>query len=451
MAVDTNPAQDQASEAPQRAEYDPATDTEFGGPPNLGRTVHVVGKVVNVHPDETPHPKVRRGEMGKALFNYNRNTIARDPIARISSNRTRDKRNVFANVLRDAPESTVNPTRTPVDDPAAMARHIKRVARYLGADIVGIGKTHPSFLYAGGALHDVGFIATEEEGGESPAELCRKYPYVIVTPIAWDINLIQAHRHHIGDAAYETTLMRLGLVLTALEGYIRELGYSAFRGKVNPQGAALAAGIGELGRNGLIISKDFGARIHLNDAIMTDLPLVTDGPIDIGVDDFCKVCRKCAETCPTNSISFEGKQLHNGIEKYKIKWETCYKLRPLMTENWSVCLTCATICPYTKPNVWWRTLAVRALSTTPHALRPLLVKSLKWADDRFWGKVPNKRVRWLGYDSGVKPGAKVCTIAGCTATHDHDAGQADRIDVPLSEIGYYAPLKENVNRFVKRS
>ena len=38
----------------QRDHYDPAADVEFP-PPNLGRSVHVVDTVVNVHPDETPH------------------------------------------------------------------------------------------------------------------------------------------------------------------------------------------------------------------------------------------------------------------------------------------------------------------------------------------------------------------------------------------------------------
>jgi epoxyqueuosine reductase QueG len=50
------------------------------------------------------------------------------------------------------------------------------------------------------------------------------------------------------------------------------------------------------------------------DPILTDLPLVPDAPVDIGVEDFCKICRKCANTCPTNSIPFGDKVVHNGIE-----------------------------------------------------------------------------------------------------------------------------------------
>src|ERR671933_727037 len=123
MAVEAQPIEEE-----QRPRYNPATDTEFP-PPYLGRTVHVVDTVVNVHPDETPHPKVRRGEMGKVLFNYGRNVISKDPIARTNSNRARDKLNVFTDVLRKAPEGAVNPRQTPVPDKAAMSRHIERVGK----------------------------------------------------------------------------------------------------------------------------------------------------------------------------------------------------------------------------------------------------------------------------------------------------------------------------------
>jgi len=102
------------------------------------------------------------------------------------------------------------------------------------------------------------------------------------------------------------------------------------------------------------------------------------------------------------------------IEKYKIKWESCYRLRPYVADHWGTCLTCITVCPYSKPNTWWHGLALRVLRTTPVALRPAVVWSLKWLDDTFWGKIPRKRVRWLGYDSGIKPGEKACTIPGCT-------------------------------------
>jgi reductive dehalogenase len=419
--------------------------------PELGRTVHVVGPVTNVDPQTLPHPMNQRGELGKALYNWRHNTIANDPLVRIAfDNHCADRNHVINTVMRRFPKGKVNPDRTEVKDPAVMARHIKRVARHLGMDIVGIGLSHPSFIFAGKTVDPVqgsaaeDGAAAEEIGG--PEALAKRLPYLICGTLAWDYELTMAHRHHIGDAAYDFPGQRTALILMQLEGYIKELGYTALRGAVNGQAAALASGIGELGRNGMIITEKFGSRIHASDAIMTDLPLEPDGPIDIGVEDFCKVCRKCAVTCPTNSIGFEGKQTYNGVEKYKINWETCYKLRPYVVEHWGNCLTCVAVCPYTKPNTWWHALAVRSLRLTPLPLRSWTARGLKWLDDKFWGVVPRKRVRWLGYDTGVKPGEAACTIQGCTSPHGETAR---KIDIPLEEIGYYYPLKENTNRFVK--
>ena len=87
-------------------------------------------------------------------------------------------------------------------------------------------------------------------------------------------------------------------------------------------------------------------------AVLTDLPLVAGEPVDLGVEDFCKVCRKCAVVCPTSSISFDDKVVYNGVKKYKINWMTCYKLRPFVHEYWTSCLSCIAICPFTKPDTW---------------------------------------------------------------------------------------------------
>jgi epoxyqueuosine reductase QueG len=235
---------------------------------------------------------------------------------------------------------------------------------------------------------------------------------------------------------------KLQLVYANLAAYIRELGYEAVQNRVQPMPAALAAGVGELGRNGMLITEKFGARVHLGDPLLTNMPLIPDQPIDIGVEDFCKVCRKCATTCPTNSISMEDKVVHNGVEKYKINWETCYRLRAYVLDFWEVCLTCVTVCPYTKPNVWWRTAAVESLKRTPLALRPLAVKALKFLDDTFWGTVPRRRVRWLNYDSGILPVKKNHNGNNEAAADAH--GEAPD---PNSKVGYYYPLKENTRRF----
>src|SRR5712692_11407509 len=143
MAVTIDPKTDtQAS--PESAPEATLPQSSFPTP-YLGRTVHIVGPVDNVDTNQMPHPKNSRGELGTALFNWYNNTVSSDPVQRVSShNHTADKRNVLNAMLSRSPKGTTNPRRVPVDDPAAMSRHIKRVAHEFGADVVGIARSHPS-------------------------------------------------------------------------------------------------------------------------------------------------------------------------------------------------------------------------------------------------------------------------------------------------------------------
>ena len=200
-----------------------------------------------------------------------------------------------------APKGKVNPDRVKHQDPKVLTKHIKRVAHYMGADIVGIAATHASLLYSDGAevdnLGSVPGLAQKNEA-EQGVPVPERYPYAIVVTVAWDYDKIQAHRHHIGDHAYHFSQAKLGAIYENLVRYIKEMGYSAVRNLAQPMPTALSAGLGEMGRNGILITEKYGARIHLSSPILTDMPLVADKPIDIGVSDFCQRCRKCATTCP---------------------------------------------------------------------------------------------------------------------------------------------------------
>src|SRR5947209_16134582 len=123
--------------------------TETSRPPYLGRSVRIVGPVANVDMNQTPHPRNSRGELGKALFNWYRNTISRDPLTRVSApNHFADQRNFLASVVNQAPKGKINSSQVTVSDPAAMTRHIKAAAHHMGADVVTVARAHPAFLYA---------------------------------------------------------------------------------------------------------------------------------------------------------------------------------------------------------------------------------------------------------------------------------------------------------------
>ncbi len=120
---------------------------------------------------------------------------------------------------------------------------------------------------------------------------------------------------------------------------------------------AIDAGLGQYGRHGLLITKQFGPRVRIA-KILTDMPLIPDKPnFDFcrAVVRFCEACKKCAEHCPSQSISYdrgrtwqgETKSNNPGIRKWYINPETCYGF---WVENGSDCSNCIRSCPYNKPN-----------------------------------------------------------------------------------------------------
>src|SRR5581483_10987774 len=93
--------------------------------------VAVAGGHDNVDMNQSPHPKNQRGELGKPLFNWYRNTVSQDPLTRVSApNHFADRRHFLTNIINRSSDGKVNRKKMAVDDPAAMARHIKAVALY---------------------------------------------------------------------------------------------------------------------------------------------------------------------------------------------------------------------------------------------------------------------------------------------------------------------------------
>ncbi|MBW2220394.1 MAG: reductive dehalogenase [Deltaproteobacteria bacterium] len=116
---------------------------------------------------------------------------------------------------------------------------------------------------------------------------------------------------------------------------------------------AIDAGLGEIGRNGILITPWFGPRIRIS-KVLTNLPLVPDKPIEIGVRKMCEVCGKCAQACPGQSISFddpttEGPTLSNnhGIYKWYINPEKCFQF---WVRNKGDCANCIRVCVFNKPD-----------------------------------------------------------------------------------------------------
>jgi len=108
---------------------------------------------------------------------------------------------------------------------------------------------------------------------------------------------------------------------------------------------AIAAGLGELGKHGSLISPRFGSGVRLA-GVTTNMPLVPTGPARFGADEFCATCQVCTQACPPGAITPE-KQMVRGVERWYVNFDKCI---PYFAEAAS-CGICIAECPWTRPSV----------------------------------------------------------------------------------------------------
>jgi len=112
------------------------------------------------------------------------------------------------------------------------------------------------------------------------------------------------------------------------------------------------AGLGELARNGLLITPTFGPGVRLT-KVFKDLPLIADKPVEFGVWDFCMRCEKGAQKCSSQSIMY-GKPTakpinisnREGLLRWPVNAETCLAF---WAANGTDCSNCISTCPFNKP------------------------------------------------------------------------------------------------------
>ncbi|MBT8358432.1 MAG: reductive dehalogenase [Desulfobacterales bacterium] len=234
-------------------------------------------------------------------------------------------------------------------DPVAMTRQIKMVSTFFGASLVGICELDRRWLYSSA------YFISPEGGQAVENEIPQDCKYAIAIAVEMDYEGIRCSPAHPASAATGLGYSKMAFIAGLTAKYIRGLGFQAI-----PCGndtacsipIAIDAGLGELGRNGLLITPQYGPRVRLN-KVFTDLPLVPDSPIEFGVWDFCMICKKCAQKCPSQSLVHgdPNAKAHNisnreGIRAWHINAETCL---PFWAANGTDCANCIRVCPFNKP------------------------------------------------------------------------------------------------------
>jgi hypothetical protein len=209
--------------------------------------------------------------LGKWLLGRWRGRRTKDPLWEHFIYRApADPRNNLTPALQRAPEGRIYPVKTEVADPQTMSHTIKELARWFGADLVGIAALPPAPVAAGERSDAEG---SGTEAGAPPEDPVRRAPFAVVCAIASDYDPREAP-----GLGGQFAVQRGAVVNHHLRAYIRELGYRASIGGADPVAVAAAAGLGRLDRQGRFVTKLPAAYVHVADVILTDLPLAPNRP-----------------------------------------------------------------------------------------------------------------------------------------------------------------------------
>jgi len=279
--------------------------------------------------------------------------------------------------LREAVDGPVSEERhtLPVGE---MTEFLKSMAQFYGALDVGVSELKPYHVYS-----HIG-----RGTGEYGDAISVDHNFAIAFTVEMDF-------HMVGSSPYPPTSMETGKqyveaarIAVQLAAAIRYLGYSA-RAHIDGNYRVIAplvardAGLGEIGRMGLLMTPQQGPRVRIG-VVTTDVELAVDHrQPDPSVIDFCSVCKKCAQNCPSKSIPQGERETIDGTLRWKINADNCFLYWNVVGTD---CAKCMAVCPYSHPDTFSHNL-IRWGNSKSGAFRRAAV----WMDDFFYGVEPPPR------------------------------------------------------------
>jgi epoxyqueuosine reductase len=229
----------------------------------------------------------------------------------------------------DRPLAPVSPGRRELPNPAEAAEWVKGRARELHADLVGITRLNRDWTFAHGHVEGT---------------------YAIVLGVRMDYRDIKAAPDLRQGAETTRAYYALGHIVHALTDALRSEGWEAWpqhprfshkrhHSMVHPP-HAIAAGLGRLGRHGLVITEEFGPCVRWG-AVTTHMPLDVDPPNPVDVLEYCEGCTDCRDACEADAIPDEPTVVR-GVRKYKVLPMRCAH----EFARWDGCSKCQAYCPF---------------------------------------------------------------------------------------------------------
>lgn len=249
-----------------------------------------------------------------------------------------------------------------IADPEVFSQEIKEIAKMFGADLVGICEHDERWLYS--ARVDTRDFSEHEN------TLPDAITHVIVLGHSMDRQLVDTYPSALAGVSTGLEYSHEAAIVIQLASYIRNLGYEAVP-SMNDTGLviplAVKAGLGEYGRNQMVITPEYGPRLRFS-KIFTSLPLIPDQPGDKGIKSYCDVCTKCADQCPPKALPFgppddapKNRSTIRGVKKWSADCEKCFSYWAKLKSD---CAICMRICPFNRDYSGWTDRLWRSLATS---------------------------------------------------------------------------------------
>ena len=262
--------------------------------------------------------------------------------------------------------------------------YIKSLTCYYGALNTGIAKMESYHFYS-----HIG-----RGSGIYGDEIVPNHRFGIAFTVEMDHAMVSTAPHAPGVMESAREYVESARVAVQLAAAIRLMGYEA-RAHIDGNYRVIAplvardAGLGEIGRMGLLMTPRLGPRVRLG-VVTTNLPMQPDGRNpDPSVLDFCRICKKCAECCPSKSIPFDDRQETEGVLRWKINAESCFRYWNTIGTD---CGRCMAVCPYSHPDNAVHNLVRYGIRNSGY-FRRVAIR----VDDLLYGKhpAPHKSPRWI--------------------------------------------------------
>ena len=231
----------------------------------------------------------------------------------------------YKNEIKDLPQEIKTA-------PEELWDEINQMAKSLGIDLIGFTPIDENLIFEN---DHVGGIELLYENG-------------IVLGMEMDYDAINTAPNPPAGLESLRIYAELGEATNQLADFIRSKGYRVIAchplgGPILYPAMAVKANMGEIGSQGLLITKKFGPRQRLSLISINAGPLPENKHEEFDISKFCEKCRRCISFCPVNAILDVPIVNENGTIT-RIDSEKCFEYFYETTG----CSVCIEKCPFHK-------------------------------------------------------------------------------------------------------